>query len=217
LNINRLRPTDSAGQPGTPDYLRFESGIEANSPITRGLEGGKAMATRAMSFVLLCLVIPSILSAQGNRSLEGVWEISGGRFPQGSPLVDSTLTQEQRQAIQPQPSVIIFTKGYYSQMYVMGGTPRPSVPLPADRRHATDAEKQALYDMWQPFTANAGTYEVSGSTLTLRVSVAKNVSAMTGQTPVTWTLEFDDPSTVWLIPMGVRAAIEPRLRLSRVE
>jgi hypothetical protein len=71
--------------------------------------------------------------------------------------------------------------------------------------------------MWQPFTANAGTYEVSGSTLTLRVSVAKNVSAMTRQTPVTWNLEFDDPDTVWLIPTGVSAAIEPRLKLSRVE
>ena len=171
-----------------------------------------------MSVVLTGLVIAGVVSAQTKPSIEGVWKISGGAFPEGSPLpAAATPTPEQRQAAKPQPSLIIFTKGYYSQMYVMGGTPRPVVPLPKDRRHATDAEKQALYDMWQPFTANAGTYSVSGSTLSLTPTVSKNETGMTGQRSVTWELKFDDPDTVWMIPTGPRAVIEPRLRLSRVE
>lgn len=42
----------------------------------------------------------------------------------------------------------------------------------------TDAEKMTRYEAWAQFTANAGTYEVSGSTLTTRPIVAKNPSVM---------------------------------------
>ena len=36
----------------------------------------------------------------------------------------------------------------------------------------------ARYEAWAPFTANAGTYEVTGGTLTTRPIMAKNPSVM---------------------------------------
>jgi hypothetical protein len=65
----------------------------------------------------------------------------------------------------PQPSLAIFTRGYYSAVVVTGTQPRAAVAPPKDPQNLTDAEKIARYEQWGPFIAIAGTYEIKGSTL----------------------------------------------------
>ena len=72
-----------------------------------------------------------------------------------------------------QPSLYIFTKKYYSIIYVSSDGPRAAV---------TDITKMAAEDMKKTFVdsfvANAGTYEFKGGKLTVHPSVAKNPSYM---------------------------------------
>ncbi|MDH3423793.1 MAG: hypothetical protein OEN00_12430, partial [Gemmatimonadota bacterium] len=70
-----------------------------------------------------------------------------------------------------QPSLLLFTGRYYSYTLITGDQPRPDLP----RRAATAAE---LLRVWNPFSANAGTFEIEGSTMTRRPIVAKSPDAM---------------------------------------
>ena len=61
----------------------------------------------------------------------------------------------------------------------MTGTEARTEPAAAaDAAKLTDAEKIARYEAWRALTANAGTYEVTGSTLTMTPTVAKNPGIM---------------------------------------
>lgn len=71
----------------------------------------------------------------------------------------------------PQPGLLLFTGRYYSYTFVTSEEPRPTLP-------SGPAMAEALAIVWNPFTANAGTFEVSGSTMTRRPIVAKNPDAM---------------------------------------
>lgn len=72
-----------------------------------------------------------------------------------------------------QPSVYLFGDRYYSMMRVTGNQPRTL----AAKDSVTDAEKLAAYDS---FVANAGTYEVADSTLTIHPVVARSPNFMSG-------------------------------------
>ena len=69
-----------------------------------------------------------------------------------------------------QSAMMIFTGKHYSSMTDTGAKPRPPVPFKVPG-NATLEEMRA---QWGPFNANTGTYELTGSTLTLRPIVAKN-------------------------------------------
>jgi hypothetical protein len=71
----------------------------------------------------------------------------------------------------PQPGLLLFAGRHYSYTFVTSDGPRP--PLPAGPATAED-----LATAWNPFTANAGTFEVSGATMTRRPLVAKSPDAM---------------------------------------
>ncbi len=66
-------------------------------------------------------------------------------------------------------------------MFVNGTEARPLVP-----QNATNAE---LVAAWGPFTAQAGTYEVNGSTITYHQIVAKNANGMLPEN-ATYSREF---------------------------
>lgn len=154
--------------------------------------------------VALCLLAASTASAQTKTPLEGVWKIAEVIFP------DRTNSD-------PQPSLFIFTQRYYSRLSIEGRAPRPPVPRPRDPQNPTDAEKIALYEHWRPFTATAGTYEISGSSLILDSLVAKNVAVMDRPAPSNWEMKLEGPNTLWLIPSADRIATEPRMKLVRLE
>jgi hypothetical protein len=71
----------------------------------------------------------------------------------------------------PQPGVLLFTGGYYSYTLINGDRPRPDLPRGV-------ASAPELLAVWSPFSATAGTFEVSGATMTRRAIVAKSPDAM---------------------------------------
>jgi hypothetical protein len=164
--------------------------------------------------IATCLLAASTASGQTKTPLEGVWKIAEVIFPDTSPLVRPGVP---RTNSNPEPSLIIFTRRYYSRLNIEGRAPRPQVARPADPQMPTDAEKIALYEQWRPFTASAGTYEISGSTLSLDSMVAKNVAVMSRSAPSNWEIKLEGPTTLWLIPSPDRIATEPRMKLLRLE
>jgi hypothetical protein len=170
------------------------------------------MTTHSLAATIVLLTVAS-LGAQTRPSIEGVWKISERVTPGGNARANGVAVRQ----TDPRPNVMIFTKGYYSEMIEMGVGPRPEVPEPADPRHLTDAEKVARYDQWRPFTANSGRYEIAGSVLIKHPLVAKNVEVMKRGTAIPLEIRVDSPNAVWLIPTGEFAKTEPRIKLTRVE
>jgi hypothetical protein len=151
--------------------------------------------------------------AQARTPLEGVWRIAERITPGTNPRANAVDVRQ----TSPRPNLLIFSKGYYSELIEMGGAPRPEVAAPADPQRLTDAEKIARYEQWRPFTAHSGTYEISGSILTRHPIVAKNVDVMNQGRGVPFEIRFEDPNTVWLRPTGQFARTEPQLKLTRLE
>ena len=133
--------------------------------------------TRAFNRGLLAFVAafycftfaPQVALAQEGltaKTLEGVWQITK--------VVQAGVVNNN-----PQPSLYIFSRGYYSALRVNGNGPRTQAPAPKDPGHLTDAEKIAFYNEWAPYQASAGTYEVKGNTMINHNVVAKMVRGMT--------------------------------------
>lgn len=159
--------------------------------------------------LVLSVLSASAAFAQTKSPVEGVWKVAEV-IP-----TSSNATEKPKPITSPQPGLLIFTKGYYSVVVVMGENPRAAVEL-KDRENVTDAEKIALYEQWRAFAANSGTYEIKGTTLTRRPSVAKNVSVMTSQGPIVVEFKMEGPNTLWLMPSADRPN-DPRVKWTRVE
>ncbi len=111
----------------------------------------------------LAVVIFMPLTAQAQSSaLQGAWTIT--EVSVSTP--DTSWTEAN-----PQPGLYIFLEPHYSTLIVRGSEPRE---LLSD--DPTDAERLAAFG--RPFIANSGTYEVSGTTLTVRPLVAKVPNAI---------------------------------------
>ena len=95
----------------------------------------------------------------------------------------------------PQPGLFIFTDKYYSAMRVTGTKARPKF---ASNNVATDAENNLARD---GFFAQAGTYEVSGTTLTTRPLVARAEFPMTGP-PSKSEVKIDGDTLKWTVASG---------------
>jgi hypothetical protein len=162
---------------------------------------------------VVSLAFSAAAHAQAKSPVEGVWRVAEVQVIGGAnPGTNSS----------PQPGFYIFTKGHYSIMAVNGDKPR--TPIAQGRGGGrgqaaalTDAQKLALYDHWSPFTANSGTYTVSGNKLTTRPLVAKNEGVMRGDPQVR---EFKiEGAALWLItkPPAGQTGAETRTKLTRVE
>lgn len=117
------------------------------------------------------------------KSLEGVWKITR--------IVDGGVTDTN-----PQPSLQIFSRGYFSVIRINARAARTSSAPAKDPANLTDAEKIARYAEWAPFGASAGTYELNGDTLVTHALVAKNVTAMTVGATEEATIQFEGDSFV---------------------
>src|SRR5579871_5073562 len=98
-----------------------------------------------------------------STSLQGAWQTVKITIGGSSPR---TITVSQ-----PGPYVTLFTAKHYSRTEVQSETPRPLLPDPSK---ATADELRAV---WGPVVAEAGTYEVSGNTLTLHPLASKSPAA----------------------------------------
>jgi hypothetical protein len=157
----------------------------------------------ASSFFLL---LTRTAFTQTKLPIEGVWKITKEVTPTGDSIING----------EPQPSLLIFTKGYYSIVIVKLERPRAPVEPAKDPKNLTDSEKIARYEQWRPFAAIAGSYEIKGSILYIHTSVAKTVDLMNRQTPITWEFKTEGNNTLWLTPIG-QSATEPKIKLTRLE
>ena len=135
------------------------------------------MRVRALLAIGVLLGVGAVIAQTGSQSqrIEGVWRV-----------VEYTTTgPNARVKAQPQPGLLIFTGKHYSFMRVTSDEPRP--PL----TDVTKMTKEQIIAVYQPFAANAGTYEVSGSTLTTWPAVAKDPDVMRAGFSIVFSFKLD--------------------------
>jgi hypothetical protein len=132
--------------------------------------------------VLLAICSLSIFAnAQANpqKAIRGVWKVA-----------EIVTTGDGAGTISnPQPGLMMFGRKYYSIMYVASDKERPIYAAAAP----TKEEKVAAFDS---LLANAGAYEISGKTLTIRPTVARN-PGFTGGGFATYQIRVEG-NTLWL-------------------
>ena len=161
-----------------------------------------------IALLLSTSTVGSAPQGSAKQTLEGVWKI-----------VEMTTTGANGSTISnPQPSLVIFTKGHYSYLSVNSEGPRPQFAPAKDPTKLTDAEKIARYEQWNSFTANAGTYEVKGTTLIRRPLVAKNETVMAKNSSIESEFKMDG-NTLRVITKSTagQPAGETRIKLRRAE
>jgi hypothetical protein len=156
-----------------------------------------------MSILALVVALLFSVSAAGQK-IQGVWS-----------LTEITTTGPNGSAVQvSQPSLYIFTKKYYSVIYVSSNEARPQI---ADLGKATADELRNVFVT--SFVANAGMYEAKGGKLTFKPTVAKNPGFMQPGTFSTMSLKTDG-NTMTLVSESTNAgpATNPTtFKLKRVE
>ena len=147
-------------------------------------------------------------AAPAASSVRGVWKISNIVATGANAATNSS----------PQPGLVIFTEGHYSYVSVNGSAPRPDVALATDPAKLTDAEKLARFEQWNPFTAQSGTYQIDGTTLTRRPLVAKNTAVMTTNPPIVSAFTLNGDTLVLVTKSAAGQPVtETRTTLTRVE
>jgi hypothetical protein len=150
-----------------------------------------------LAFVLFAaLVLPRV--GQSRPSIQGVWRNTERTIPASTipgervdpfghvPIGTQTAVQ---------PGLLIFTGRHYSRVTDTAVESRP-------RTGFAIADKPTLEELqarWGPFAANAGTYDVSGSTLTLRPLVSKEPREQREGNFARLTVKMDGNS-LWLTP-----------------
>ncbi len=150
--------------------------------------------------LVLCLLFTSAAFAQTKSPVEGVWKVTE--------WIENGKTNTN-----PQPGLIIFTRGHYSVAILMASR-TDSIP-PDAGREPTDAEKIGLFEQWKWFVGISGSYEVKGSTVVMRPIVAKATWHMNRQTPQEPEFKLEGPNTLWLIPKATNVPL--RIKLTRLE
>ena len=117
--------------------------------------------------------------------LDGAWEIV------------SMATAAGQTVTSPQPGLLLFTGSHYSYTLVTGDRPRP--PLPPGVVSTTD-----LLRAWNPFSANAGTFEVSGDSMIRRPVVAKSPATMAPGAFNRYTFQLV-ADTLWVTTVGTES------------
>lgn len=130
------------------------------------------------------------LLGQSKPSIQGVWR-----------PVEVTITHPSAQPGQLpkgthtnlQPGLLIFTTKHYSSVIDNGATARPTSGFKIAGK-PTAEEMQA---QWGPFAANAGTYELVGTTLTRRAIAAKNPANQHQKVVTRSTIKLDG-NNLWI-------------------
>ena len=159
--------------------------------------------------VLVAIVMP--MSAQYTQPIQGVWRVveititdspAGRRDPFGA-FPAGTHTNFQ-------PELVIFTGRHYSRTTDTAAKPRPTTPYKTPGKPTLE-ELQAE---WGPFVANAGTYEVSWTTVTLHAIVAKSPRAQAEKNFTKLTFKLDG-NNLWLTPVETEAGQIPNPVVSK--
>ena len=121
------------------------------------------MSHTVAALALATIIVASIAPQAQTVSLAGTWKTT-----------EVTLTGPGAGTFTNVSSLTLLTARHFARVEVRTDAPRPMVTDPAK---ATADDMRAA---WAPFFAEAGTYEISGSELTMRPIVSKNSAAMNG-------------------------------------
>lgn len=135
--------------------------------------------------VAAVLLTSSHIEAQATaENLEGAWRVAEvvRTGPGGGTLAS------------PQPGLLLFTGRHYSYTFVTSAESRPQLP-------GGVVDAAALAAIWNPLTANAGTFEVSGDTMIRRPLVAKSPAAMAPGAFNEYTFRLS-ADTLWVTTVG---------------
>jgi len=102
---------------------------------------------------------------QSKPSIQGVWRAVEVTITNPKPAADLLPTGTHTNI---QPGVVIFTAKHFAGIIDIAGKPRPTF------RVRTKPTAQEMQSIWGPFNAGAGTYELSGTSVTVRFIVAKD-------------------------------------------
>jgi hypothetical protein len=134
---------------------------------------------------MLTLLAPQeALGQSPAETLEGAWRV----------VEVVTAGPGARTISAPQPGLLLFTGGYYSYTLVTGDQPRPTPP-------GGLASAEQLLAAWNPFAANAGTFEVRDGTMIRRPIVAKSPDAMGPGLFNEYTFRLS-ADTLWITSVG---------------
>lgn len=144
----------------------------------------------ALALVMVVLLSPSgllsptrALGQSPEEELQGAWQVMQ--------LGDDDAPRPGPEWWTP-PGLLLFAGNHYS--YTLVTRPRPEMPQGL-------ASAEDLLEVWNPVTANAGTFEISGDTLTRRPMVAKNPNAMGAGVFNRYTLRLT-ADTLWITTVG---------------
>jgi hypothetical protein len=138
---------------------------------------------------VLAFINASVLG-QTKPSIQGVWRVVEVTITNPNPPPD-TLPKGTHTNVQP--GLLIFTGKHYSMVSDTAAQPRPTTAV----KEPGKPTLEELQSRWGPFAANAGTYEVSGETLTRRAVVAKNPGIQGGENFNRATIKLDG-NNLWL-------------------
>ena len=160
------------------------------------------MARQLLVLIVLAgLVTP--MAGQSTTSIQGVWRVVERTIPASTAdRRDPFGAFSEGIYTNLQPELMIFTAKHYSRTTDTAAQPRPTT----DYKVPGKPTLEELQAEWGPFAANAGTYEVSGTTLTLRAIVAKSPRAQAERNFTRLSIKLDG-NHLWLTPIGTEAGI----------
>jgi hypothetical protein len=112
-------------------------------------------------------------------SLNGAWTT----VQVHAELQDTTWTREEAR-----PNMVIFSDGHWASVRIAGDGVREDLP--------EDATDEQLLEAWRPLRASAGSYSVSGSTITSTTTISKSPNAMNAERVNTSEFELDGDKLV---------------------
>ena len=155
------------------------------------------------AIISLAIVVTGLslaFTAQAQNALNGAWKVveitnQGGQDP-GTSTVQA-------------PSLYIFADGYYSLMWVTGDGNRPEF------QPDVDVSDEDIVAAFNSFIGQSGSYEVSGSTITIHAIVSKVPGSTGNTTEIEYRFEGD---TLYLSQIQPRNSRNIRTRkLARLE
>jgi hypothetical protein len=143
------------------------------------------MRATVLASMAAVMAMAGAAHAQSTNSLDGAWRVDALIGP-GTRVLDD-----------PQPGLLLFTGRHYSYTFVTSQGPRAPLPI-------GPATPEALVNAWNPFTANAGTFETRGEVMTRRPLVAKSPDAMAPGAFNEYTFRIS-ADTMWITPTRTEA------------
>jgi hypothetical protein len=157
--------------------------------------------TKRLFVVMAVLaVIDAVVLGQAKPSLQGVWRAVELTVTNPNPPPNARPKGTHTNL---QPQLLIFTEKHYSLTADTAVEPRPTTPV-KEQGKPTLEELQAR---WGPFGAQAGTYEVSGDTLTTHPIVAK-APALQGKAVTRATIKLDGNNLWVTVVEGARGKVQ---------